>query len=85
MMPRRTPSSNVVFRLPGGNEDNDLWVKCDQIDGQPTIQSTWVLTDEERSAIARGDNVELIVWGEQQPPVCVRTTDEPIGRKGDQS
>jgi hypothetical protein len=82
MNPRRTPSSNQVFRLPGGTEDNDLWVRRDHHeDGSPLIRSTWELSDQEREEITAGANVELIVWGAGTPPVALRTTDEPLGRK----
>lgn len=80
MKPRRTPSSNTVFSLPGGTEDNDLWVRRDVLAGEPVICSVWVPTDEERAAIAGGANIELIVWGEGTPPVALRTTPEQPGR-----
>jgi hypothetical protein len=78
--PRRTPTSNFVFRLEGGTEDNDLWVRRDVEDGIPTINSVWVPSDEERAAIAAGANLELTVWGQGTPPVALRTTDEQPGR-----
>lgn len=69
MRPRRTPTSNKVFRLPGGNEDNDLW--CDQdLDG-PTITSTWELDDAEREQIAAGGTLDLTIWGTGHPPVAL--------------
>lgn len=81
MRPRRTPSSNKVFRLVGGTEDNDLWVRLDVDEHeQPVICSTWEPTDEERQAIAEGENVELIVWGRGTPPVALRTTPETLGK-----
>lgn len=80
MKPRRTPSSNQVFRLEGGTEDNDLWVRHALEAGVPTINSVWELTDEERAAIAAGANIELTVWGTGTPPVALRTTDEPLGK-----
>lgn len=79
MKPRRTPSSNKVFRLVGGTEDNDLWVRFGVEDGEPTITSTWQLTDDERAEIAAGANIELTVWGVGTPPVAMRTTTEPLG------
>lgn len=80
MKPRRTPTSNRVFRLPGGTEDNDLWVREDQDEvGAPLICSVWVPTDEERRAIARGDNIELAVWGTGTPPVSLAVTTEQPG------
>lgn len=85
MKPRRTPSSNHVFRLEGGNEDNDLWVEVRQDGGpgptqaMPIICSTWELTAEEREAVAAGANVELRIWG-TQPPVQLVITDTPLGK-----
>jgi hypothetical protein len=79
--PRRTVLSNAVFRLSGGNEDNDLWVrKMEHEDGSALICSTWVPTDEERELIAAGANVELMVWGTGTPPVAMRLDDSPLGR-----
>lgn len=73
MKPRRTPTSTVVFRLAGGNEDNDLWVErthhSETFD--PLLISTWEPTDEERAAIAAGGTIELIVWGAGHPPVAL--------------
>jgi hypothetical protein len=80
MKPRRTHSSNQVFRLEGGTEDNDLWVRRDIEDGEPTITSVWEPTAEERAAIAAGANIELTVWGMGTPPVALRPTDEPLGK-----
>lgn len=81
MKPRRTHASNAVFRLAGGNEDNDLWVERG-IDGEGymTLTSCWVLTDDERGRIAAGENVELVIWGSAQPPVAMGVTDVPLGK-----
>lgn len=81
MKPRRTVESTTVYRLPGGTEDNDLWVNVtSDTAGTPVLASVWVPTDDERAAIAAGENVELLVWGTQHPPVHVRTTDVELGR-----
>lgn len=77
MKPRRTHTSNQVYVLPGGNEDNDLWVHIDPAQG--TVSSVWELTDEERRAIADGANIELIVWG-GQPPVGMQVVTTPLGK-----
>ena len=69
MRPRKTPTTNSVFELAGGNEDNTLFVEALAIDGQPVMVSVWDLTNEEREAIASNGMVELIVWGTQHPPV----------------
>jgi hypothetical protein len=75
--PRRSVLSNVVFRLGGGNEDNDLWIHQDtDADGNPILRSVWVPTEQERIALADPDvNVELIVWGTQHSPVLIQATD----------
>lgn len=71
MKPRRVPTSNFTFTLPGGNEDNDLWVEKTDLDGAPAIISTWELDDDERAAIAAGGTLELAVWGAGHPPVSL--------------
>lgn len=71
MRPRKTPTSTNVFVLPGGNEDNDLWVEKTEIDGQPVILSVWDLDDEERAAVAAGGTIELATWGIGHPPVSL--------------
>lgn len=81
MKPRRTHFSTTVFALPGGNEDNDLWVQVDQhaVDGSTLLRSTWEFDEEERRAIAAGANVELIVWGSGHPPVSMGVVSYPLG------
>lgn len=81
MRARRTPSSNRVFQLAGGTEDNDLWARVDSAGGVVTVSSVWELTDDERAAVAAGANIELTVWGPGTPPVSMRTTDERIGAR----
>ena len=76
MRPRRTVRSTGVFGLPGGTEDNDAWVEHDtDVAGNPVLRLTFALDDEERQAIADGQNVELIIWGQGMPPVAMATTD----------
>lgn len=81
MKPRRTVDSTTVFRLEGGNEDNDLWVHrgTDQ-DGAPVIVSVWQPSELEREAIANGANLELVVWGDGTPPVALGTTIVRLGK-----
>lgn len=80
MKPRRTHFSNKVFALPGGNEDNDLWVQvAEDAQGDPVICSTWQPTDAERAIIAAGGQVELVVWGDGTPPVAIRAVNYPLG------
>ena len=77
LRPRRTHLSNQVFALPGGNEDNDLWVHND---GE-SLRSTFVLTDEQRAAIFNGANIDLVIFGQVQPPVAMVLSDTPIGKR----
>lgn len=71
----------MVFRLDGGNEDNDLWVtRYDESEGGPCFGSTWELTADDRAAIADGANVELIVWGVEHPPVALRLSTHVLGK-----
>lgn len=81
MKPRRTHFSNQVYVLQGGTEDNDLWTQVTNAEGgDPVICSVWEPSDEERAAIARGENVRLIIFGQAQPPVAIDLTDEPLGK-----
>lgn len=81
MRPRRTIESQSVLRLPGGNEDSDLWFDVKEAEGgSMVICSTWEPSKAERAAIAAGENVELIVWGTSHPPVSIRTTDVQLGK-----
>ena len=84
LKPRRTWVSNAVFRLPGGNEDNDLWLyRSVDEDGVVLLRSCWVPTDEQRQAIADGANIELLVWGREHPPVSVGICTYPLGKAPD--
>lgn len=84
MRPRRTPDSNVVFSLPGGTEDNDLWLcRTTTEDDDPVLMSIWELDDDERQIIARGGCVRLIVWGAGTPPVAIGVYDGPLGREAE--
>lgn len=69
MRPRKVPTSNACYVLPGGNEDNDLWAEKNVHDF--TITSVWELTDEERKKIAEGGTIELIIWAAGHPPVAL--------------
>jgi len=72
----------MVFTLPGGTEDNDLWVRkhVDE-DERQILSSVWVPTPEEREAIAAGANIRLNIWGTGHPPVLLDLTDEKLGAK----
>lgn len=80
---RRTVHSEYVFKLVGGNEDNDLWVydMSDGITDIPVVCSVWVPTEEERERIAAGENIRLMIWGKPIPPVAMDLTDEPLGKR----
>jgi hypothetical protein len=95
LRPRRTHNSTNVYVLEGGNEDNDLWAERGETgalppakspvafdrseDGHAIIRSTFVPNQQQRAAIAAGENVELVIFGEAQPPVMLLVTDVPIG------
>lgn len=80
MRPRRTHHSNAVFSLQGGNEDNDLWLTRDRAaGGAPILRSTWQFTDAERERIAAGENVELVIWGTEHPPVSMLVVSYTLG------
>lgn len=84
MRARRTHNSTRVFRLPGGNEDNDLWVyDTPDSENNNVICSVWVPSDEEREMIANGLNIRLLVWGTGIAPLAMDITDEPLGKAPD--
>ncbi len=72
MKPTKTPLTNCIFKLPGGTDDNHLPVQVavDQ-EHRPVLVSVWAPTEDERQAIARGANIELCIWGAEQPPVSL--------------
>lgn len=82
MRPRRTPETHDVFRLEGGNEDNDLWVsrKTDEF-GNRVLESVWQPSAEELEVLAAGGCVRLVVWGPGTPPVAVGVYDGPLGAR----
>lgn len=76
MRPRRTVDTDVVFQLPGGNEDNDLWVKRGSTaDGHAWLESYWELTDQERELIATGSAIVLRTFGAGSPPLALYVGD----------
>lgn len=79
MRPRRTHHTNTVFRLPGGTEDNDLWLEHANSGTGTVLRSTWVPTDDERARIAAGENIELAVYSQSHPPVSMRIVNHPLG------
>lgn len=85
MRPRRTHLTNRVLTLPGGTEDNDLWIYNAEEEGTgvPIICSVWEPTPQERVRIAAGENIRLSVRGYRHPPVSLDLTDEPLGKYPD--
>lgn len=90
MRARKTPSSNGVYHLDGGTEENDLHVRTgdalgavptdDPCYGMPYVASVWVPDDAERAALATGSNLELTIVGSGVPPLMLLVTDEqPVG------
>jgi hypothetical protein len=84
MKPKRVPTSNFVFSLPGGNEDNDLWVQRTMENDRPIIISVWELQGYERIAIAEGATIELRIWGEGMPPVSLSIGESLKSRKNEE-
>lgn len=82
MRPRRTPSSNHVFRLAGGTEDNDLPVRLEGMTGDDArVVAVFEPEPGERAAIASGANVELTLWGRGVPPMALGVTrEQPMSR-----
>lgn len=79
MKPTKTPHTEVNFELEGGTPENDLPATVYDADrGGPCFGSTWVPTDDERTQIALGANIELIVWGTRHPPVAIRLADYKV-------
>lgn len=87
----RTPESNVTLTIPeeaGGSAQNDLpahrIMAYDASRGQTpkdahaAIQSVWQLTPQERRQIVGGAMVELIIWGNQHPPVSMEVGDPTV-------
>lgn len=77
MKPVRTAFTNMVFKLQGGSDDNDLPVeKNHDADEKDILISTWYVSPQESQQIANGRRIELIVWGEEHPPVTLRLEEE---------
>lgn len=71
-----TPFTNMTFKLPGGTTANDLPVEVTtDAEENPVLLTTWQLDDEERARVARGEPIELLVWGSGHPPVTVRVAE----------
>lgn len=72
MKPVETDTTNTVFKLQGGTEENDLPIlSTDGGDHGPTLTSFWRLDGHERRIIAEGGRVVLTVFGRAHPPVLI--------------
>lgn len=68
MRPVKTPETNVIYTLPGGNEDNFLHA-CRVDAGH--IYSDWELKPNERALIRAGARLRLTILTEPIPPVAL--------------
>lgn len=74
MIPIRTRGSNFVYRGPAPDV-GDAWVERHRADH--AVYLTWLVSDEDRAAIAAGANIRLGIYGmEPIPPVSVDVTTE---------
>ena len=80
MKPVRTPWTNALYKLEGGSDENDLPLeKNHDADEHEILLSTWELTNEERKAVADGKRIEVIIWGEEHPPIALRVEEVEDG------
>jgi hypothetical protein len=73
MKPVRTAFTNMLFKLEGGTDENDL--PCEKThdgDEKDVLVTTWEVTPQEAQEIVKGKRIELVVWGEEHPPVALR-------------
>ncbi|MEJ7783200.1 MAG: hypothetical protein WKF96_00255 [Solirubrobacteraceae bacterium] len=80
----RTPESNTTFTLPDAGHDRDLpaqrFMAYDpdlgqtEADAKPAHLTLWMPTEAEAARLEAGAAVELIVHGDQHPPVSVGVT-----------
>lgn len=84
MKPRRTPSSNLVYRLDGHSEDHDLWATVKDADeyNEVLTQTVWQLDDDERRMVAEGANICLTIWGTVHPPTSMEVGHYSLGKDG---
>jgi len=80
MRPRRTIDTDLVLQLPGGNEDNDMWAKVGETDGQPWIESYWELSPKDLAELIDDGCIVLRLWGNVHPPIAMYVG-EPIQRR----
>jgi hypothetical protein len=73
MKPVRTAFTNMLFKLEGGTDENDLPAeKTHDADEKDVLVTTWEVTPQEAQEIVKGKRIELVVWGEEHPPVALR-------------
>lgn len=79
MKPVKTEHTTTTIKLRGGTDENDLpaYAQPDGHGGR-VICSVWKPTDDEREAIAKGENLRLAVWASGMPPVAIELTDERV-------
>lgn len=81
MKPVKTPTTNTTFVLSGGTKENDLPLEKTTSGGMPILISVWELEDDERTAIANGATIELVIWGSGHPPVSLGIGESIKGRE----
>jgi len=72
----RTVKSNFTYKGPREGIGD---LPCERIDDTEygrVVRSVWLISDEERAAIAAGANIELDIVGEPIPPVSLNVTYE---------
>lgn len=75
----KTPSCNIVLKLPGGTDLNDLHATRihaydpnlgeTEADAHPAFESEWALEPEERRRLAAGATLTFVCHGDGHPPV----------------
>jgi hypothetical protein len=72
MESRKTNSCNFIWKLPGGDERNNLHGYHGADDrGNKVCVGVFIPTPEERAQIAAGGNIGVVIWGETVPPMGV--------------
>ena len=80
MRPIRTPDTDLVFKLRGGTEENDLpaeRVETPEGPGAAAVVTVWDLDSEERAAVAAGAMIRLTIFDGLIPPVALGVEDRP--------
>lgn len=78
MESRKTKSCNIVFRLEGGDESNNLHgYRGHDTAGNNVCCGVFVPNEEERAAIASGYKIVVAIWGDTVPPMDIVLLDDP--------